>query len=197
MERVFSDVDWQAIKTEYITTDTSLSKLAEKYGCSKAQIGKVCAKDGWVEARKQFVADVLSETVAHEVEAQSQRLIKLMEATTRAIDVAMEALDVDRQFYRYIVNEGVGEGMSRTHEKQFEKLDTKALKEFVGILKDLTALARDFDNAPTPGEAEARRINRRRLELEEKKIAALSGDEEDAGTGIALIPPVIEVQDDE
>ena len=33
--------DWQAIKTEYITTDTSYRKLAEKYGVSRVQIGTV------------------------------------------------------------------------------------------------------------------------------------------------------------
>ena len=33
--------DWQAIKTEYITTDTSYRKLAQKYGISHVQIGNV------------------------------------------------------------------------------------------------------------------------------------------------------------
>ena len=42
-------LNWEEIKLEYITTDTSLSKLAEKYHCTKAQIGKVCAKEKWVE----------------------------------------------------------------------------------------------------------------------------------------------------
>ena len=190
-------LNWEEIKLEYITTDTSLSKLAKKHGCTKAQIGKVCAKEKWVEQRQQFVADVLSETLAHEVEVQSERLLKLMEATTRAIDVAMEALDVDRQFYRYVVTEGDGEGMSTVKEKQFQKLDTKALKDFVGILKDLTALSRDFDNVPTPAQEEQKRVNDARLKLEERRLATIVGDDDDdEETGIALIPPVKEVQDD-
>ena len=186
-------LDWDAIKIEYITTDTSLQKLADKYGCSKAQIGKVCAQGNWVEDRKQCVADVLTETVEQEVKRQSARLLKLMKATTKAIDVAMEALDDERQFHRYVVTEGIGDGCSLTSEKEFQKVDMKSLKELVGILKELTALARDFDNVPTPAQAEQQRLNQKRLEMEERKLSATVGaDDDDEETGVALIPPVLE-----
>lgn len=191
------DLDWQAIKIEYITTDMSISKLAEKYGCPRSQIGKKCKQEAWVAQRRQFVDDVLTETVAHEVKKQSERLIRLMEATGRAIDVAMEALRDDRQFHRYVVTEATGP-VTTVLEKQFDKVDTKSLKELVGILKELTALARDFDNVPTPAQAEQRRINDARLKLEERKVASLLGDDSgDSETGVALIPPVIEEQDDD
>lgn len=182
-------LNWEEIKLEYITTDTSLSKLAEKYHCTKAQIGKVCAKEKWVEQREQFVADVLSKTVAHEVQVQSKRLIKLMEATNKAIDRAMEALNDEKQFNRYVVTEGVGDGMSTVKEKQFDKIDSKALKDFVGILKELTALSRDFDNVPTPAQAESQRIAAARLELEQKKA---DREEHEDRTITLVIPPELE-----
>ena len=55
--------DWQAIKTEYITTDTSYRKLAEKYGVSRVQIGNVGAEEKWVELRRQYLDDTLTKTV--------------------------------------------------------------------------------------------------------------------------------------
>lgn len=179
-------LDWEAIKTEYITTEVSLSKLAEKNGCSKAQIGKVCAKEGWVESRKQFVADVLSKTMEHEATKQSARLIKLMDATGRAIDVALGALMDDEQFKRYVVTEEMG---NVVREKQFEKIDTKALKDVVGALKELTAMVRDFEDIPTPAQRESQRIAAARLELDRQK-AAQGFDDDNDETGVVMIPEV-------
>ena len=61
--------DWQAIKTEYITTDTSYRKLAQKYGVSATQICNVGRDEKWVEQREQY----LSETTAKTLEKISQQ----------------------------------------------------------------------------------------------------------------------------
>ena len=47
--------DWQAIKTEYITTDTSYRKLAQKYGVDSAVIGRRAKKEEWVKLRQQHI----------------------------------------------------------------------------------------------------------------------------------------------
>ena len=47
--------DWQAIKTEYITTDTSYRKLAQKYGIDSAVIGRRAKKEEWVKLRQQHI----------------------------------------------------------------------------------------------------------------------------------------------
>lgn len=56
-------MDWQQIKTEYITTDTSYRKLAEKYGVSRVQIGNVGREEKWVALRRQYLDDTLTKTV--------------------------------------------------------------------------------------------------------------------------------------
>ena len=47
--------DWLKIKTEYITTDTSYRKLAQKYGVNYSVIGARARAEGWVEERTQFI----------------------------------------------------------------------------------------------------------------------------------------------
>ena len=47
--------DWQAIKTEYITTDTSYRKLAQKYVVDSAVIGRRAKKEEWVKLRQQHI----------------------------------------------------------------------------------------------------------------------------------------------
>ena len=61
--------DWQSIKTEYITTDTSYRKLAQKYGVSATQICNKGKEEGWVEQREQF----LNKTTAKTIEIISQQ----------------------------------------------------------------------------------------------------------------------------
>ena len=47
-------MDWNAIKTEYITTNTSYRKLAEKYGTTVNAIDLKAKNEGWAEQRKQY-----------------------------------------------------------------------------------------------------------------------------------------------
>ena len=61
--------DWQSIKTEYITTQTSYRKLAQKYGVSATQICNVGRDEKWVEQREQY----LSKTTAKTLEQISQQ----------------------------------------------------------------------------------------------------------------------------
>lgn len=49
-------MDWDAIKTEYITTDTSYRKLAEKYKVSFSTLRKIAAKEHWTELRHNVEA---------------------------------------------------------------------------------------------------------------------------------------------
>lgn len=178
--------DWAAIKSEYITTSQSYVQLSKKFGVSAQRIGKVSNKEGWPEKRLRFSQKCLSK--AHE-KAETQevnRLSKLIEATSAAVDVAVKAFEDEKQFNRYVVAEAVGDGTSCTTEKIFEKVDTKALKELTGALKDLTGLMRDFYNIPTPAQAEAQRVAAERLELDRKKAEA--GEAADTKLEIVGIP---------
>ena len=66
-------IDWQAIKTEYITTSTSYRKLAEKYGVSYVQIGNVGRDEKWVELRKRHLDNTFTKTVEAIENAQANR----------------------------------------------------------------------------------------------------------------------------
>lgn len=172
-----NSVDWAPIKTEYITTKCSYRQLSEKYGVSIAQISRVCKKEQWAKQRKQFAEKCFKKAEEKAANNEANRLARLITATTKAIDVAMEAFEDEKQFNRYIISEGIGGGATETTEREFAKVDTKALKDLTGVLKDLTGLMRDFYNIPTPAQAEAQRIAAARLELDRKKTEADSTDD--------------------
>ena len=170
-------VDWAPIRTEYITTKCSYRQLSEKYGVAIGNISKVSIREHWREQREQFVQKAFKKAEEKACNKEANRLARLITATTKAIDVAMEAFEDEKQFNRYIISEGIGGGATETTEREFAKVDTKALKDLTGVLKDLTGLMRDFYNIPTPAQAEAQRIAAARLELDRKKAEADSTDD--------------------
>lgn len=167
-----NSVDWSPIKTEYITTKCSYRQLSEKYGVSIGNISKRAIREQWKEQRERYVQKAFKKAEEKAANKEANRLARLITATTKAIDVAMEAFEDEQQFNRYIISEGIGGGATETEERIYSKVDTKALKDLTGVLKDLTGLMRDFYNIPTPAQAEAQRIAAERLELEKKKAEA-------------------------
>ena len=55
--------DWLKIKTEYITTDTSYRKLAEKYGVHYQTICARSKAEGWIQLREQYQNRTITKTV--------------------------------------------------------------------------------------------------------------------------------------
>lgn len=79
-------IDWQAIKTEYITTNTSYRKLAEKYDVSYVQIGNVGKQEGWVELRKQHLDRTVTKTVEAVETAQVNRAKKMQTVADKLLN---------------------------------------------------------------------------------------------------------------
>ena len=186
------NVDWEAVKTEYVTKKVSYRQLSEKYGVAIGNISKQAIREHWREQREQFVHKAFKKAEEIAADNEANRLAKLIEATNRSIDFAMNALNDEQQFNRYIISEGIGAGATQTEERIYAKVDTKALKDLTSVIKDLTGLMRDFYNIPTAAQAEARRIAAERLEIERRKADALVSDEDDDETGVVLIPEVDE-----
>ena len=85
--------DWQAIKTEYITTNTSYRKLAEKYGVSYVQIGNVGKEENWVELRKQHLDNALTKSLAADTRKRVNRAKRIRDAADLLLDKVERAID--------------------------------------------------------------------------------------------------------
>jgi phage shock protein A len=70
--------DWQAIKTEYITTDTSYRKLAQKYGVNHAVIGQRAKAEKWVNLRRQHIDKTQTKALNTISTKQAERTAKLI-----------------------------------------------------------------------------------------------------------------------
>lgn len=109
-------IDWNAIKTEYITTDTSYRKLAEKYGVHKDTIHRKAKDEGWADERRQQIDKTQTRILEKAVDMEVDRATKLLSASDRLMEKVVEYMD-------------------RMEFTGFR--DTQSMKHLSGVLKDL------------------------------------------------------------
>ena len=105
--------DWQAIKTEYITTDTSYRKLAQKYGVSTTQICNVGRDEKWVEQREQYLNKTTAKTIEKISQQEANRAAKIHSVADKLLNKIEAMVDSERP------------------------LDTKGIRALTAAVKDL------------------------------------------------------------
>ena len=107
--------DWQAIKTEYITTDTSYRKLAQKYGMDSAVIGKRAKKEEWVKLRQQHIDKTTTKTINAIASQQVSRAARLQSVADKLLSKVEQLVDE-------------GEALLK---------DTSTMRDIARVLKDI------------------------------------------------------------
>ena len=77
--------DWQAIKTEYITTDTSYRKLAQKYGVSYNAIGNRSRDEKWQDLRDQHLSNTMTKAMNAIASQQAGRAARLQSVADKLL----------------------------------------------------------------------------------------------------------------
>jgi hypothetical protein len=107
--------DWQSIKTEYITTDTSYRKLAQKYGVNHAVIGQKAKAEGWVELRRQHIDKTQTKTLDAISKKQVDRAAKLISVADLLLDKVKSLVEDNPELL----------------------INTQSIKNLSGVLKDI------------------------------------------------------------
>ena len=129
--------DWQAIKTEYITTDTSYRKLAQKYGIHYKVISDRGKAEGWVELRSQHRAKTLTITLDKISKQEANRAAKILSVSDKLLNKIERMVDSDKP------------------------LDTKGIRALTAAVKDLKEI-QSIKSELDRQEQEARIANLRR-----------------------------------
>ena len=204
-------IDWDAVKTEYITTDASQSELAKKYGCKRSTVGERCRKEKWVEGRGKYRASLVQKAIDLRAREDANHLSELLSAAEMITGIAVEALTNSKHLYTYQVErrerytvpidsesgdiwsedtDGVPIAERQwTEDRVSDAINTRALKDLASIVKEMTGLIRDFYDLPTAAQREQRDINLARLRMDEKKA---NREENEDRTITLVIPPELE-----
>ena len=129
--------DWKKIKTEYITTDTSYRKLAQKYGVSTTQICNVGRDEKWVEQREQYLNKTTAKTIEKISQQEANRAAKIHSVADKLLNKIEAMVDSGRP------------------------LDTKGIRALTAAVKDLKEI-QSVRSELDKQEQEARIANLRR-----------------------------------
>ncbi len=193
-------MDWNTIKTEYITGDDSYKVLAGKWGVSFRTLSQKGQKEGWFPARLEYRDSVVKKIVRKRASQTAGNTVEKLSRLQTSADAMSELIfntlaDAD-QFHRYIVTRSLGGGATEKEERLFDKVDTKAIRDLTAAMRDLAAVIRSVYDIPTRVEQSAMDIAAAKLEISRKKNEHT--DDTDGETGVVELTPVIQdVSDDE
>ena len=107
--------DWQKIKTEYITTDTSYRKLAQKYGVNYRTICVRSQQEHWIEQKEQHTNKTTTKILNAIGRQQVSRAERLQTVADKLLSKVERLLETDAEVF----------------------MDTQGMKHISGVLKDI------------------------------------------------------------
>lgn len=155
--------DWQEIKTEYITTNTSYRKLAQKYGVDSAVIGRRAKNEEWVKLRQRHVDKTQTKTLDAISSNQANRAARLQTVADKLLNKVESLLEQSDPL----------------------EMDTQSMKHISGVLKDIKEIQMIRSDADMR-EQEARIANLQRQA--EKDVPKDTGYH-----GVVLLPVVADM----
>ena len=105
--------DWKAIKTEYITTDTSYRKLAQKHGVGYQAICHRSKEEGWITEREQYKNKTISKTIEKISQQEANRAARIHSVADKLLNKIEKMVDSE------------------------EPMDTKGIRALTAAVKDL------------------------------------------------------------
>lgn len=161
-----SRIDWTEAKTAYITGEESYAELAARLGVGKTQLGKIATAQKWPKLRRQYRDKTVTRAVDKASRAHARKLATVYEASELLDQSIMTLLT-------RLKEDGLSAIMANgTPGRELESL-TKALL-------NADELKRRLNGMLSPRDAERLKIDREKLELEKKKLAAQEAQESGA-----------------
>lgn len=175
------DVNWAEVKSEYLTTEISLERIADKYGISRSTIKRRSVREGWVEeksARKDaFVEEVIQRVVEKDTENAINRLEHL-QGTANRLGELIRA-EVESAWTRREARLKANVILTET--------DVNILKGLTNTLKSLAEVTGGLYAIPTIKE---------KIELEKWEKEKQQGSGATEG-GIIFLPPIMEREEED
>lgn len=136
--------DWLKIKTEYITTDTSYRKLAEKYGMRYGTIQARGQQEGWQVLRDQFRAKTVSKTIEKLSEKKAKQAAKVGDLADKLMIKLEQAIDeLDLKVTTHKIKTERANQETTVEFKVAEEggiVDRAGLRQLTGALRELQTI---------------------------------------------------------
>ena len=190
--------DWQAIKTEYITTETSYRKLAQKYGIGYQAICHRSKEEGWIAAREQYMNKTITKAVDKISSKKADKMARIDDLADKLLEKLEQAItELDLQLYKHTDKTKI---IEYNNELRPDKPTKETIHEEEKLLEAKSIVDRQGLKQIASALKDIKEVKMLRSELDrqeqEARIAALrqksmTGDGDDDDTGVILLPPRI------
>lgn len=165
---------WEKIKADYVTDPgLSLKKVAEKYGVPLRTVAQHSKAENWFATKQEHQEQYCNELAAKLHQKKADTLEQELMAALNFSDRLLKVLEDDpEQFNRHLIVTTVSdaEGLTTTtDEKTFDKLDMRAMKDAVSVLKTIEELKRSILGIQTIDNLQKHQLERDRFEFEKQK----------------------------
>ena len=126
--------DWKKIKAEYITTDTSYRKLANKYGVDQATIARRAKKHDWVSKRQHHADKPQAKILTADTQKKVDRVGRLMTVADKLLQKVEQAVDHEELMSANAIK-NLSEALRNIKEAQMIKSDKDLLEQDARIAK--------------------------------------------------------------
>ncbi|WP_458397426.1 hypothetical protein [Anaerotignum sp.] len=175
------DVNWAEVKSEYLTTEISLERIADKYGISRSTIKRRSVKEGWVEEKASRKEEVVNEVIQRVVETETEKAVNRLEnlqGTANRLGELIRA-EIESAWTRREARMKVGALITET--------DVTILKGLTSTLKNLAEVTSGLYAIPTIKE---------QIELEKWEREKQQGSGATEG-GVIFLPPIMEREEED
>ena len=172
---------WEKIKADYVTDPgLSLKKVAEKYGVPLRTVAQHSKAENWFATKQEHQEQYCNELATKLHQKKADTLEQELMAALNFSDRLLKVLEDDpEQFNRHLIvttvsdNEGV---TTTTDEKTFDKIDMRAMKDAVSVLKTIEELKRSILGIQTIENLQRYQLEKDRFEFEKQKAEILKPD---------------------
>ena len=152
------EVDWVAIRAEYIAGGISLRKIAKKYGVSYGTLGRKANAEKWASEKHEADINSLSDAYQKKADAVVNNAViamrirqKLLDRLEKEINALPEHIGTNYHTNKSDIEYGAGKGNRPTKQK-----DTHIeyrLRDLTAAWKDLTEGLVIAEESPLSGES--------------------------------------------
>lgn len=176
--------DWNALKTEFVTSDISAAALSKKHGINPATLYRHYQIERWAEARQEYLGSVMEKCADKAAYIAAIKLSKELDIANKLSGILDEAVSDKDQFKRYLVKEKESDGSTVTEEHIFNKIDMKSLGSAIKALESLEQIKSVMYGIVSP-------LDERKLQMQEAKNREKQGEQSEE-SGVVILPQIKE-----
>ena len=139
--------DWAKIEAEYITTDTSYRKLADKYNVDQATIARKAKKEDWVSKRQQHISTTQAKVLAADAQQKVDRASRLKNVADKLLDRVEDIVEYDQHLTASAIK-NLSDALKNIKEAQMIRT-TEDIEEQQARIAKLKKEVQDDDKSKT------------------------------------------------